>query len=88
MKDEPIPCETCLVLARCKNLVCPDPPRFIPSTKIVRLLLTSKLDSSLKCPELRKYCNVENGDENAFRNIYKVTNFFSTPYGEFWHDIS
>jgi len=77
-----LPCETCLVLARCKQLICPDPPRFVPSTKIVRYLLTTKLESSIKCPMLREYCNVGKNDENAFRDIYTVTDFFSKPYGE------
>jgi hypothetical protein len=77
-----LPCETCLVLARCKQRVCPNPPRFIPSMKIIDALLTTDLESSVKCPALREYCKFKSDGENAWRNIYTVTKFFGTPYGE------
>jgi len=78
-----LPCETCLVLARCKQLICPNPPRFVPSTKIIRYLLTEKLETSIKCPMLREYCSEGGYDDNGVLvNIYKVTSFFETPYGE------
>jgi len=81
-----LPCETCLVLARCKQLVCPNPPRFVSSTTIVDNLLTHKLERSIKCPELRIYCGAGNAPRSdgieIWRNIYNITNFFSKPYGE------
>lgn len=76
-----IPCKDCIVLARCKQLICPNPPMFVPSTKIVRYLLTDQFVTSVKCDMLIDYCKAGGRDENdALVNIYKVTDFFSQQY--------
>jgi len=79
-----LPCKTCLVLPICKQLICPNPPRFVSSTKIVKYLLTNKTVKSINCNMLKEYCGIY-GNLNAERpisNIYDVTQFFCQPYEE------
>lgn len=74
-----LPCKTCLVLPICRQLICPNPPRYVSSAKIIKYLLTNSSVRSIQCNMLKEYCGTC-GSLNS--NIYNVTSFFSIPYGE------
>ena len=79
-----LPCRTCLILPICKQLICPNPPRFVSSSKIIKYLLTNNSEMSINCTILREYCEMY--DDNLFPNhwphIYTVASFFSHAYEE------
>ena len=83
-----LPCRTCLTLPICKQLICPNPPRFVSSAKIIKYLLTNNSPKSINCDILKEYCSFQsevfnyNNPPNNFSNIYDTTSFFSQPYGD------
>ena len=78
-----LPCKTCLVLPICRQLICPNPPRYVPTSKIINCLLTNNTVRSINCNMLRDYYGAYGSETpNCWLNIYNITSFFSLPCGE------